>query len=40
MKNTKQKFIHYAFVAFTYGVGLGTAYMIGFALITIVKENI
>ena len=40
MKKVKQKFIHYAFVTFTYGVGLGTAYIIMFALITIIKENI
>ena len=40
MKETKQKFIHYAFVVFTYGVGLITVYAIAFAFITIIKETV
>jgi len=38
--NNKQKFVHYAMVTFTYGVGLGTAYVIGLTFLTIFKRII
>ena len=40
MKKNTQKFVHYVMVSFTYGVGVGTAGLIVFTLITAIKEII
>ena len=36
----KQKFVHYVMVTFTYSVGVGTAGLIVFTLMTAIKELI
>ena len=36
--NNKQKFVHYVMITFTYSVGVGTAGLIIFALITSIKD--
>ena len=38
--NNKQKFMHYVMITFTYSVGVGTAGLLTFALITAFKEII
>ena len=38
MKKTRQKFMHYAMLTITYGLGLGTFGAIVFTFITIMKE--
>jgi len=35
-----EKFVHYTVVTFTYGIGLGTACAIVFALITVIERAI
>ena len=40
MRKTKQKFIHYVMLTFTYGIGITTAGLLVFALITVIKETI
>jgi len=35
-----EKFVHYTVVTFTYGVGLGTAFAIVFAFITLIETAI
>ena len=34
----KQKFMHYVMVTFTYSVGVGTAGLLMFSLLTVIKE--
>ena len=36
--NNKQKFVHYVMITFTYGVGVGTIYVIGFTFLSIFKR--
>ena len=38
--NNKQKFVHYVMVTFTYSVGVGTAGLLIFSLVTAFKEII
>ena len=38
--NNKQKFVHYVMLTFTYGIGVGTAGAIVFALIAGVNRHI
>ena len=36
----KQKFMHYVMVTFTYSVGVGTAGLLMFSLLTVIKNVI
>ena len=36
----KQKFVHYVMVTFTYSLGVGTAGVIVFALVTIINDKL
>ena len=40
MKMNKQKFVHYMMVTFTYSIGVGTAGLLVFTLLTAFKEII